>query len=155
MSEAESAGGERSAQPPNSLEEQAIRGLTAAYQKMRQETGRVIIGQDEVVDQLLIAMFCRAHCLLVGVPGLAEDAALQHDCPDSAALVSSHPVYSGPDAIGHHGYGRAAGRSSDWPSFVSVHSGPLFTNVLLADEINRTPPKDSGGCSLKRCRRGM
>ena len=66
MSEAESASGERSAQPLNSLEEQAIRGLTAAYQKMRQEIGRVIIGQDEVVDQLLIAMFCRAHCLLVG-----------------------------------------------------------------------------------------
>ncbi len=54
------------------LEEQAIRGLTAAYQRMRQEIGKVIIGQDEVVDQLLIAMFAKGHCLLVGVPGLAK-----------------------------------------------------------------------------------
>ena len=57
---------------PTELEEQAIRGLTAAYRKMRHEIGKVIIGQDEVVDQLLIAMFCRGHCLLVGVPGLAK-----------------------------------------------------------------------------------
>ena len=63
---------DRSPVAPTALEEQAIRGLTTAYQRMRQEISKVIIGQDEVVDQLLIAMFCRGHCLLVGVPGLAK-----------------------------------------------------------------------------------
>ncbi|MBC8115806.1 MAG: AAA family ATPase, partial [Candidatus Saccharimonas sp.] len=50
----------------------AIRGLANAYARLRQEIGKVIIGQGEVVDQLLIAMFCRSHCLLMGVPGLAK-----------------------------------------------------------------------------------
>ena len=72
MSEPEAPNSDRSAPSLSALEEQAIRGLTTAYQKMRHEIGKVIIGQDEVVDQLLIAMFCRSHCLLVGVPGLAK-----------------------------------------------------------------------------------
>ncbi|HEY4260976.1 MAG TPA: AAA family ATPase, partial [Schlesneria sp.] len=50
----------------------AIRGLANAYSRLRAEIGKVIIGQQEVVDQLLIAMFCRSHCLLMGVPGLAK-----------------------------------------------------------------------------------
>lgn len=57
---------------PSAAEEQAISGLTKAYEQMRQEISKVIVGQDEVVNQLLIAMFCRGHCLLVGVPGLAK-----------------------------------------------------------------------------------
>ena len=48
----------------------AIRGLASAYTRLRQEIGKIIIGQNDVVDQLLIAMFCRSHCLLMGVPGL-------------------------------------------------------------------------------------
>ena len=50
----------------------AIRGLASAYSRLRVEIGKVIIGQNDVVDQLLIAMFCRSHCLLMGVPGLAK-----------------------------------------------------------------------------------
>ena len=50
----------------------AIRGLASAYGRLRVEIGKVIIGQADVVDQLLIAMFCRSHCLLMGVPGLAK-----------------------------------------------------------------------------------
>jgi hypothetical protein len=50
----------------------AIRGLASAYTRLRGEIGKVVIGQADVVDQLLIAMFCRAHCLLMGVPGLAK-----------------------------------------------------------------------------------
>ena len=53
-------------------EEQAIRGLANAYARMREEIGKVIVGQTDVVDQILIAMFSRGHCLLVGVPGLAK-----------------------------------------------------------------------------------
>ncbi|MCA9046751.1 MAG: AAA family ATPase, partial [Planctomycetaceae bacterium] len=61
--------------PEENLEEkeaQAIRGLANAYARMREEIGKVIIGQSEVVDELLIALFSRGHCLLVGVPGLAK-----------------------------------------------------------------------------------
>ena len=53
-------------------EAQAIQGLANAYSRMRQEIGKVIIGQQEIVDQLLVALFSRGHCLLVGVPGLAK-----------------------------------------------------------------------------------
>src|SRR5262245_56721317 len=53
-------------------EAQAIRGLATAYNRLREEIGKVIIGQDQVVDDLLIALFSRGHCLLVGVPGLAK-----------------------------------------------------------------------------------
>ncbi len=53
-------------------EAQAIRGLANAYARMREEIGKVIIGQTDVVDQLLLAMFSKGHCLLVGVPGLAK-----------------------------------------------------------------------------------
>ncbi|MFM7865139.1 MAG: AAA family ATPase, partial [Planctomycetaceae bacterium] len=141
MSEADSAGGERSAQPPNSLEEQAIRGLTAAYQKMRQETGRVIIGQDEVVDQLLIAMFCRAHCLLVGVPGLAKTLL----CSTIARILqlSFRRIQFTPDLMPSDITGTDVLQDDPQTGRRSFQfiQGPLFTNVLLADEINRTPPK--------------
>ena len=141
MSEAESASGERSAQPLNSLEEQAIRGLTAAYQKMRQEIGRVIIGQDEVVDQLLIAMFCRAHCLLVGVPGLAKTLL----CSTIARILalSFRRIQFTPDLMPSDITGTDVLQDDPQTGRRSFQfiQGPLFTNVLLADEINRTPPK--------------
>ena len=53
-------------------EAQAIKGLANAYSRMQEEIGKVIIGQHNIIDDLLVAMFCRGHCLLVGVPGLAN-----------------------------------------------------------------------------------
>ena len=154
MSEAESASSERPAQPLNSLEEQAIRGLTAAYQKMRQEIGRVIIGQDEVVDQLLIAMFCRAHCLLVGVPGLAKTLL----CSTIARILqlSFRRIQFTPDLMPSDITGTDVLQDDPQTGRRSFQfiQGPLFTNVLLADEINRTPPRLRRPC-WRRCRSGM
>ena len=131
----------RSQVAPTALEEQAIRGLTTAYQRMRQEISKVIIGQDEVVDQLLIAMFCRGHCLLVGVPGLAKTLL----CSTIAGILqlSFRRIQFTPDLMPSDITGTDV--LQDDPEtgrrVFQFIQGPLFTNVLLADEINRTPPK--------------
>ena len=132
---------DRSAVAPTALEEQAIRGLTTAYQRMRQEIGKVIIGQDEVVDQLLIAMFSKGHCLLVGVPGLAKTLL----CSTIAGILqlSFRRIQFTPDLMPSDMTGTDV--LQDDPEtgrrVFQFIQGPLFTNVLLADEINRTPPK--------------
>ncbi len=123
------------------LEEQAIRGLTAAYQRMRNEISKVIIGQDDVVNELLIAMFCRGHCLLVGVPGLAKTLL----CSTIASILqlTFRRIQFTPDLMPSDITGTDV--LQDDPDTGRRHfefiKGPLFTNVLLADEINRTPPK--------------
>ncbi|HAD57810.1 MAG TPA: AAA family ATPase [Planctomycetaceae bacterium] len=126
---------------PEQLEEQAIRGLTNAYQRMRQEIGKVIIGQDEVVDQLLIAMFCRGHCLLVGVPGLAKTLL----CSTIASILqlAFRRIQFTPDLMPSDITGTDVLQDDPETGLKSFQfiQGPLFTNVLLADEINRTPPK--------------
>lgn len=132
---------DRSQVAPTAMEEQAIRGLTAAYQRMRQEISKVVIGQDEVVDQLLIAMFCRGHCLLVGVPGLAKTLL----CSTIASILqlSFRRIQFTPDLMPSDITGTDV--LQDDPEtgrrVFQFIQGPLFTNVLLADEINRTPPK--------------
>lgn len=123
------------------LEEQAIRGLTVAYQRMRAEIGKVVIGQDEVVDELLIAMFCRGHCLLVGVPGLAKTLL----CSTIASILqlSFRRIQFTPDLMPSDITGTDVlqdDAETGRKTFQFIQ-GPLFTNVLLADEINRTPPK--------------
>ena len=108
---------------------------------MRQEISKVIIGQDEVVDQLLIAMFCRGHCLLVGVPGLAKTLL----CSTIAGILqlSFRRIQFTPDLMPSDITGTDV--LQDDPEtgrrVFQFIQGPLFTNVLLADEINRTPPK--------------
>jgi MoxR-like ATPase len=126
---------------PTAAEEQAISGLTKAYEQMRQEIGKVIVGQDEVVNQLLIAMFCRGHCLLVGVPGLAKTLL----CSTIAGILqlSFRRIQFTPDLMPSDITGSDI--LQDDPEtgrrVFQFIQGPLFTNVLLADEINRTPPK--------------
>jgi len=126
---------------PEELEEQAIKGLTVAYRRMRQEIGKVIIGQDEVVDQLLIAMFCRGHCLLVGVPGLAKTLL----CSTIASILqlSFRRIQFTPDLMPSDITGTDVLQDDPETGRKTFQfiQGPLFTNVLLADEINRTPPK--------------
>ena len=126
---------------PEELKEQAIKGLTVAYQKMRQEVGQVIVGQERVVDELLIAMFCRGHVLLVGVPGLAKTLL----CTTLASILKLkfRRIQFTPDLMPSDITGTEI-LQDDMESGRKIFQfmqGPLFTNVLLADEINRTPPK--------------
>src|SRR5437868_12542132 len=119
----------------------AIRGLASAYTRLRLEIGKVIIGQSEVVDQLLIAMFCRSHCLLMGVPGLAKT--LLVSTVAKILQLSFRRIQFTPDLMPSDITGTdilqddpETGRRK----FVFL-PGPVFANMVLADEINRTPPK--------------
>jgi MoxR-like ATPase len=133
------APGIAAAAPANDLE--AVEQLAQAYRTMTQELSKVIVGQHEVVEQVLTAMFCQGHVLLVGVPGLAKTL-LVKTISDVLHLgfkrVQFTPDLMPSDITGtavleeDHTTGRRAFR------FVK---GPLFANMVLADEINRTPPK--------------
>lgn len=119
----------------------AVEKLHASYGRMKDELSQVIVGQHEVVEQVLMAMFCRGHALLVGVPGLAKTLLvstvsqaldLQYKriqfTPDlMPADITGTDVLEVDPETGHRGF-----------RFVN---GPLFASMVLADEINRTPPK--------------
>jgi MoxR-like ATPase len=126
---------------PRELEAQAIRGLQTAYARLREEIAKVIIGQNDVVDELLIALFSRGHCLLVGVPGLAKT--LLVSTISKILQLSFRRIQFTPDLMPADITGTdilqddpETGRRS-----FQFMQGPIFTNILLADEINRTPPK--------------
>jgi MoxR-like ATPase len=103
---------------------------------LKQEIHKVIIGQDEVVDQVLISMFSRGHCLLVGVPGLAKTL-LINTIAQSLGLGFSRIQFT-PDLMPSDIIGAEILDESRNFKFIK---GPLFSNMILADEINRTPPK--------------
>src|SRR6516164_4251848 len=122
-------------------EAQAIRDLAAAYEQMTEQIGRVIVGQKQVVEQLLMALFSRGHCLLVGVPGLAKT--LLVSTVSKILHLSFKRIQFTPDLMPSDITGTDI--LQDDPEtgrrrFVFL-PGPLFANMILADEINRTPPK--------------
>ncbi len=115
--------------------------LRALHQQLRQELARVIIGQDTVIEQLLICIFSRGHALLMGVPGLAKTL-LIHSLSDLLALKFNRIQFT-PDLMPSDITGTDILQESAQPgrrAFEFV-KGPLFANIVLADEINRTPPK--------------
>ena len=122
-------------------EAQAVRDLAAAYEQMTEQIGKVIVGQNEVVEQLLMALFSRGHCLLVGVPGLAKT--LLVSTVSQILHLSFKRIQFTPDLMPADITGTdilqddpETGRRK----FVFL-PGPIFANMVLADEINRTPPK--------------
>jgi MoxR-like ATPase len=119
----------------------AVEELAAAFQTMRQELGKVIVGQDEVVEQVLTAMFCQGHVLLVGVPGLAKTMLVK--TISDVLHLSFRRIQFTPDLMPSDITGTDVleeDRTTGKRTFRFVH-GPLFANMVLADEINRTPPK--------------
>lgn len=122
-------------------DQQAVEKLHHVYGQMKTELGRVIVGQQEVVDQTLMAIFCRGHALLVGVPGLAKTllvATLARALDLSFKRIQFTPDLMPADITGTDvlEVDPETGRRG----FRFVH-GPIFANLVLADEINRTPPK--------------
>ena len=120
---------------------QHIEHLAASIAKVRSEIGKIIIGQREVVDQLLMSLFARGHCLLVGVPGLAKTLLIK-TLADSLDLKFSRIQFT-PDLMPGDITGTEViedDRSTGQKAFRFVR-GPVFANIVLADEINRTPPK--------------
>ncbi len=115
--------------------------LADSYHSMRQEIGKVVIGQAEVVEQLLIGLFARGHILLVGVPGLAKT--LLVSTVARILSLSFRRIQFTPDMMPSDITGTDI--LQDDPEtgrrhFAFIH-GPLFANIILADEVNRTPPK--------------
>ena len=131
-------------QPPaldSSLTDEAIERLNTAYRDLKSQMGRVIVGQDEVIDQMLIALFSRGHCLLEGVPGLAKTLMIStlSRCLNLAfARIQFTPDLMPADITGTDVLQQNQSTGQREFRFIP---GPLFHNIILADEINRTPPK--------------
>jgi MoxR-like ATPase len=120
---------------------QAVQKLNEAYRLITEQLGRVIVGQRQVIEELLIAMFARGHCLLVGVPGLAKTLMIR-TLADALALKFSRIQFT-PDLMPADITGTEViqeDKLSGNRGFKFL-LGPIFANVILADEINRTPPK--------------
>ncbi|GAB3166126.1 AAA family ATPase [Telluribacter humicola] len=115
---------------------EAAQAMTQAYQKLRTEIGQVIVGQEEVVKLLLTAIFCQGHCLLVGVPGLAKTLLIQTIA--SSLDLSFNRIQFTPDLMPSDIVGS---ETLDQQRNFKFIKGPVFANIILADEINRTPPK--------------
>src|SRR3984957_3239149 len=120
---------------------QMLESLRQAHQQMRAEVGKIIIGQEKVLDQLLMAIFCRGHALLVGVPGLAKT--LMVSTLAQALDMSFKRIQFTPDLMPSDITGTEV--IQDDPvtrqRAFKFLPGPIFANIVLADEINRTPPK--------------
>ncbi|MBL8796757.1 MAG: MoxR family ATPase [Planctomycetia bacterium] len=119
----------------------AIERLNSGYKRLIREMSKVIVGQQQVLEELLIAIFARGHCLLVGVPGLAKTLMIR-TLADSMTL-SFNRVQFTPDLMPSDITGTELlqeDKATGQRMFKFLH-GPIFANVVLADEINRTPPK--------------
>lgn len=114
----------------------AINQLVEHYKELKAEIHKVIVGQDEVVDQVLISIFSRGHCLLVGVPGLAKT--LLVNTISQTLGLSFNRIQFTPDLMPSDIIGSEILDENRNFKFIK---GPLFSNIILADEINRTPPK--------------
>ena len=115
--------------------------LKEAHQSLRQQIARVVVGQDEVIEQLMIAIFARGHCILEGVPGLAKTLMVSTlaDCLElDFTRIQFTPDLMPSDITGTDVLQEDRATGARQLRYVR---GPVFTNVLLADEINRTPPK--------------
>jgi len=118
-----------------------LKHLRDSYDTMRNEIGRVVIGQEAVVEQLLIAIFSRGHCILVGVPGLAKT--LLVSTLSRILALDFKRIQFTPDLMPADITGTEIIQEDQVTrerKFVFLR-GPLFANMLLADEVNRTPPK--------------
>ena len=85
--------------PTSADELAAVEKLQKGYHNMRAELGKVIVGQEAVIEELLIALFCRGHALLVGVPGLAKTLLISTLARDAGPELQPHPVHARPDAV--------------------------------------------------------
>lgn len=117
-------------------EVEAIDALASKYKEIRAEIAKVIIGQDEIVESVLISIFSNGHCLLVGVPGLAKTLLVQ--TVGGVLDLSSNRIQFTPDLMPSDITGAEILDENRHFKFIK---GPVFSNIILADEINRTPPK--------------
>ena len=120
---------------------QAVQKLNEGYRLITEQLGRVIVGQKHVIEELLVAMFARGHCLLEGVPGLAKTLMIR-TLADALSLEFRRIQFT-PDLMPSDITGTELIQEDKVSGTRELRffKGPIFANVLLADEINRTPPK--------------
>ncbi len=120
------------------MEEQKkqIDRLKETYGRLKQEISRKIVGQDKVIDKILVSIFSNGHCLLIGVPGLAKT--LMVTAVSEVLDLKYNRIQFTPDLMPSDIIGTEILDTSKEFRFIQ---GPLFANIILADEINRTPPK--------------
>jgi MoxR-like ATPase len=119
----------------------AVQRCEQAYRRLRDELAKVIVGQDEVIEQVLVAIFARGHALLEGVPGLAKTllvSSLAQSLHLSFKRIQFTPDLMPSDVTGTEVIQEDIQTGARQYKFLP---GPVFANLLLADEINRTPPK--------------
>ncbi|MDX5319692.1 MAG: MoxR family ATPase [Bacteroidota bacterium] len=114
----------------------AANALADIHRKLRQEIAKVIVGQEEVIDQVLLSLYCNGHSLLVGVPGLAKTLLIK--TISEALDLSFNRIQFTPDLMPSDIIGSEILDEQRQFKFIK---GPLFAHIILADEINRTPPK--------------
>jgi MoxR-like ATPase len=127
--------------PPSEGDLAAAERLKDAFNKLKTEMAKVIVGQHAVLEELLIAIFARGHCLLIGVPGLAKTLMI-HTLADALNL-SYNRIQFTPDLMPSDITGTEViqeDKATGVRQFKFLR-GPVFANIVLADEINRTPPK--------------
>lgn len=115
---------------------EAIEAFISKYKQLNFEIAKVIVGQEETIKNVLISVFSKGHCLLVGVPGLAKTL-LVNTIADALGL-SFNRIQFTPDLMPSDIIGSEILDEQRNFKFIK---GPLFSNIILADEINRTPPK--------------
>ena len=114
----------------------AVKNLVSKYNSLKQEVAKVIVGQDDVVNQILISIFSGGHALLIGVPGLAKT--LMVNTISQALGLDFKRIQFTPDLMPSDILGSEIFDENRQFKFIK---GPIFSNIILADEINRTPPK--------------
>src|SRR6202163_4464629 len=122
-------------------DQESLEKLREAHKKLRKEVGKIIIGQEAVLDQLLMAIFCRSHALLMGVPGLAKTlmvSTLAQSLDMTFKRIQFTPDLMPSDITGTEVIQDDPVSRQRMFKFLP---GPIFANIVLADEINRTPPK--------------
>ncbi len=117
-------------------EVEAVNALHQSFKDIKAEIGKVVIGQDEIIKSVLIAIFSNGHCLLVGVPGLAKTLLVQ--TVSSVLDLNFNRIQFTPDLMPSDIIGAEILGEDRHFKFIK---GPIFSNIILADEINRTPPK--------------
>lgn len=123
------------------ITENTVRELTAKTAQLKQEIQRVIVGQENVIDEILVTLFAGGHCLLEGVPGLAKTLMVRTIA--QALHLSFRRIQFTPDLMPTDILGTEILEEDHTTGkrFFKFNKGPLFANIVLADEINRTPPK--------------
>jgi len=126
---------------PHSADLEDLRRLEQAHRHLREQIAHIVVGQDEVIEQLMIAIFARGHCILEGVPGLAKTlmvSTLANCLSLQFTRIQFTPDLMPSDITGTEVLQEDRQSGTRHLQFMR---GPVFTNILLADEINRTPPK--------------